>query len=150
MQKRGSKCIDLIAVMHRLHLFIKGCKLLEINEVIDTDYRSYIEEPSWNLPYSTEKAKRIAKLLYWKHRVDQYEEKYIDNDKLTLQKEITKINDTITRVEEAQEQYMQTQKKWTTFYKIAKKCRKDCILNFHNKEIPNENDQDRANRKWVI
>ena len=69
---------------------------------------------------------------------------------MTLWKEIAEIDDTTIRVEEAQEQYMQTQKEWTTFYKIAKQCREDYILDFHNKEIPNENDWDRVNRKWVI
>jgi len=42
MQKRGSKCINSIAVSYRLLPFIEGCKLLEINEVIAIDYHSYI------------------------------------------------------------------------------------------------------------
>ena len=41
-QKRDSKSIDSIAVLENLITHIKGYKLLETNEVISTDYRSFI------------------------------------------------------------------------------------------------------------
>ena len=42
IQKRGSKCIDTIAVMPSLMENVEGYKLLEINEVIATDHRAFI------------------------------------------------------------------------------------------------------------
>ena len=41
-QKRGFNSINSIAVSLNLMKYVEGCKLLEINEVIATDYRSYI------------------------------------------------------------------------------------------------------------
>ena len=37
-----SKYIDSIAMSYDLLEFVKGCRLYEINEIINTDYRSYI------------------------------------------------------------------------------------------------------------
>ena len=41
-QKRGSKCIDSIAVTESLFNFVEGYQLLEVNKVLDIDHRSYI------------------------------------------------------------------------------------------------------------
>ena len=38
----GSKCIDSIAVSYNLMKFVERSKLCKINEIINTDHRSYI------------------------------------------------------------------------------------------------------------
>ena len=42
VQKRGSKCIDSIVITQSLLQFVEGCKLLEVNEIISTQYCFYL------------------------------------------------------------------------------------------------------------
>ena len=56
--RRGSKCIDSIVASPNIFECIEGSKLLEINEVLDTDYRLYLIDI--NLEYYIEE-----KFVYW-------------------------------------------------------------------------------------
>ena len=38
----GSKCIDTIAASESILSFVEGCRLYEINEILDTDHHRYV------------------------------------------------------------------------------------------------------------
>ena len=38
----GSKCIDTITASESILSFVEGCRLYEINKILDTDHRGYI------------------------------------------------------------------------------------------------------------
>ena len=40
--KRSSNCLDLIAASQDIIQYIEGSKILEVNEVVNTNYRSYL------------------------------------------------------------------------------------------------------------
>ena len=40
--KRGSNCLDSISVSQDIMQYVESSKLLEINEVVHTDYQSYL------------------------------------------------------------------------------------------------------------
>ena len=42
MEIQGSKPIDTIAASHRILEYVEGCFLLEYNEIVFTNHRSYV------------------------------------------------------------------------------------------------------------
>ena len=39
---RGSKYIDIVTITHRLMSYVRGCKLIETDEIIPSDHRGYL------------------------------------------------------------------------------------------------------------
>jgi len=42
MHVRGSKCIDMVAMTYGILSYVKGCKLVEVDEIIPCDHQGYI------------------------------------------------------------------------------------------------------------
>ena len=40
--QNSNKCVDIITAIARLILFIKGCKIINFNKILVTDYREFI------------------------------------------------------------------------------------------------------------
>ena len=97
MHVRGSKYIDMVAMMHGILSYVKGCKLVEVDKIIPCDHWEYIIDLDINGYFKCEVRSydKIGRIELnpskWSHR-EKFEECLLKHmDKINFEEKLSHI-----------------------------------------------------------
>ena len=110
-----------------------------------------VEGMKRNVPYSKQKEKQRAKLLYRKMQVRRLKGILIDNEVMEKKRRIAQIEEFETMdIEEAKRAVNQAKEEWNEIVKEGKAIRERELLDYHHTEIVCENDDQIKSKKKII
>lgn len=103
-----------------------------------------------NIPYSAEKMKRRANLLYWKMKLRKEEKKVVDEELMEKRKVEACIVEESNEIHQIKEYIKQAIEKWNDIIECGKEIREKELLDYHHSEVVCENDDQRKKKEKII
>ena len=117
---------------------------------IFTEAIKKVEGIKRSIPYSKEKIKRRADLLYWKMKLRKEEGKVIDSELMEKRKKEAQVVEEIEDIYKIKERIEIAKEQWDDIIKKGKQIRENELLDYHYSEVSCENDDQRKTKEKIL
>ena len=125
----------------------------QVDEIITrifTTALKKVEGMKRTVPYSNEKMKRRATLLYWKMKLRQIKQKVVDKELMEKRKEEAQVIDNGEEENEIEELIQKAKDDWEDIVKQGKEIYEKEMLDYHHYEVVCENEDQRKTKNKIL
>ena len=109
-----------------------------------------VEGMKRTVPYSKEKVKRRANLLYWKMKLRKIKRKVVDKELMEKRRNEADVIDNCEEVTEVEEMIKKAQEEWDEIVHKGKEIRENELLDYHHSEVICETEDQRKTKKKIL